>query len=253
MADRDETRAILDLLQKKGYNRAALALAQDAGIESLLESGSASNAGAAALPPSKKIPGLGQDPQQIKETDANLNAYLDAYKSLRSWIESSIELYREELVALLFPTFVYIFLNNISKNKPDAARAFFDAFRSDHMEAHQQECNALAAIHDPAHIRDSETARQFLEHTYVISLSRTTHNLLMSFLQDKPILLLVANEHLNFRVVSEVPGTRPPLEGSGILGLTPGADLDNLNRQKVYLGAAYDERVLMAVEKKYKE
>ncbi|KXS14902.1 WD40 repeat-like protein [Gonapodya prolifera JEL478] len=227
----DETKGIADLLHRRGYT----ARGADAG-------GAAVDLG--VVESSARIQ---PNTNQQSAAPAAPNAYSDAYRSLRTWIEGSIELYREELHSLLFPYFVYLFLQLVTRGKPDLARSFLDSFRSDHADDHPDEVNAMSGIHDPTHLRDSDVAQTFLRNPYVVPMSRTTHNLLMSFLQDKPTLLLIANENLNFRVISEAPGRH--VEGSGILGIRK-AELENLNKQKVTLGIPQDTRLAQEVDQK---
>jgi transcription initiation factor TFIID subunit 5 len=55
----------------------------------------------------------------VLETEEDATIYDVSYKSLREWIENSLDWYKPELRSVLFPIFVHSFLDLVSKNLVD--------------------------------------------------------------------------------------------------------------------------------------
>ncbi|KAI3816115.1 hypothetical protein L1987_15805 [Smallanthus sonchifolius] len=51
--------------------------------------------------------------------------YHDGYSKLRSWTYSSLDLYKHELLRVLYPVFIHCFMDPIAKGHLQEARAFF--------------------------------------------------------------------------------------------------------------------------------
>ena len=73
-------------------------------------------------------------------------AFDRGYTALRDWVCGSLELYRPELLALLFPVFAHCVVHLVAKGENDAARAFLARHKRDHRFAHEAELALLAQV-----------------------------------------------------------------------------------------------------------
>ncbi len=89
--------------------------------------------------------------------------YKDSYRDLRTWVESSLDIYKNELMAILFPVFVHCYLELVIKGFPHDAATFMEEFRADHQEQFAKEINALIALSYPEDLESNELAKRFRE------------------------------------------------------------------------------------------
>ena len=107
---------VLEYLSKKGYNR----------TEAMLRRESAQQ---------------GSDGRPIikRAEDRGGRKYDRAFELLRDWIESSLDLYKAELDRLLWPVFVYSFLNLAAEFFPRDCGDFFNKHKDIFMPEHQED------------------------------------------------------------------------------------------------------------------
>lgn len=192
-----------------------------------------------------------QPPRQIREDEERAKiendpeVYYRAYSTLRSWVYSSLDLYKPELFRVLYPLFVHCYLELVSKGFVAQAKTFFDKFLSDHLALHGVEISQLAGISLPGHIRENKLAQAYRSKEYRISVSKTSMYLLLHFLLENEavggsVLIGIINQYLKpvistrtERVVRE--GEADPNEGlTGFVANT--TEIDKFNEQSVLLG-----------------
>jgi transcription initiation factor TFIID subunit 5 len=78
-------------------------------------------------------------------------------------VEASLDIYRNELMAVLFPVFVHCYLELVVKGFPHDAATFMEEFRTDHQEQFAREINALIALSYPEDMDSNELAKRFRE------------------------------------------------------------------------------------------
>lgn len=214
-------RIVLNYLNQKGYRQAELALKREANLLTLQELTSLAEQDALA----KK-----HDRDDLSSPDA----YEQAYLSLRRWVQNSLDLYKPELMSILFPLFVHSYLNLVNRGLKDQAKSFMDNFRSDHLEMHSQDIARLTVITDPQHVAENELAQMYKTNKYHLRLSPVSNELLIAFLEDNKfiVLLRIVNQHLEIKVSAananedEVIG----IAGHGTL------QLSTFNQQSITLG-----------------
>ncbi|KMS65089.1 hypothetical protein BVRB_039560, partial [Beta vulgaris subsp. vulgaris] len=89
------------------------------------------------------------------------DAYTEAFQALQDWIEGSLDMYRTELHAVLFPIFIHVFLDLVTKGFPYDAAAFMERFKKDFEARHSREMQALQGLHYPEQIEGNTTAKRF--------------------------------------------------------------------------------------------
>lgn len=113
--------------------------------------------------------------------------YETSYNELREWVDGSLDLYKSELHALVYPMLVHCFLEIVRKGQVERAKAFLLKCRTEFMEGtagRREELLSLGSIASELHIDENSTARLFLDNRYEIRLSRYACDLAVSFLHD---------------------------------------------------------------------
>lgn len=159
---------------------------------------------------------------------------------LRTWVESSLDIYRPELYRVLYPIFVHCFLDLIYKNAKVEARRFFDKFAIDHEILHGTEINKLAGIGSIDHLEENELAKTFRKNTYVLHVTRTSLNLLLYFLHENEalggsIMISLINRYIQPKIITGRVDTQIG-EGSLDDGIKSAEEIEKFNSQPVKLG-----------------
>lgn len=133
--------------------------------------------------------------------------YTEGYKTLKGFIESSLDLYKDELLNVLFPLFFHCFLDLIAKGFPQDAAEFMHNYKSDHVKRFGNEIRSVMSLFYPDDLETNETAKRLRGNKIDVPLSAYSHQLLLSFLQDNKMYLLLKllNEYVNLRIVSSKP------------------------------------------------
>ncbi|ODQ79231.1 hypothetical protein BABINDRAFT_162268 [Babjeviella inositovora NRRL Y-12698] len=183
-----------------------------------------------------------------KRMEMDPEIYYRAYRMLRGWVETSLDLYKPELTRVLYPIFIHCFLELVSKHHVKESKAFFDKFSEDHAILHGIEIQKLSGISTTDHLLENELAQAFKLNRYRIVVSKTSLNLLLYFLHENEavgggILIRIINQYLEPSIDStstidsaknDQPGELDPEEG--ILGITGVEEIDTFNSQSVKLG-----------------
>ncbi|KAI8967460.1 WD40-repeat-containing domain protein [Mycotypha africana] len=126
-----------------------------------------------------------------------------AYLSLKDWIENSLDIYRHELMSLLYPVFIYSFLNLISKGLYDQGNNFFQQFKSNHIDQHEQDILSLENVRS---IDDSSniTVEKYYNKKYNIHISSISYDLLLQFINEHNFINLIhlIKQHLNVHIIN---------------------------------------------------
>ncbi|SLM34409.1 transcription initiation factor tfiid [Lasallia pustulata] len=212
------TKQVIEYLSKKGYNR----------TEAMLRMESANQEASGT-------------PARVEESGGA--RYARAFGLLKRWIEENLDVYKAELRRLLWPTFVYSFLNIVSDYYPKESRSFFTDFKASFEKEHGGELRALEPISLPEHVLDNSVAKIYRGAKYRLTMSTVAFVNLIQFLESKerdggPVIIAVMQSYLNIvtiernaddehslarmlgraRQVEDFPG-----EDEGIPGHNPGS------------------------------
>ncbi|KAG2373194.1 hypothetical protein C9374_012796 [Naegleria lovaniensis] len=145
--------------------------------------------------------------------------YLQAYQSLTDWVFSSLEIYKNELVQVLYPVFVHCYLELVSKGHIEEARKFLNKYKNQHSHFHYDEILTLQSLQSPEIMAQNEFSKRLLSHKFIIRLSEASFHLLMKFLQDSSELKLLSilNQYVNFKTYKGQPSLQAPAMIDGIL------------------------------------
>ena len=181
---------VLEYLNKKGYNKTEAMLRKE----------------------SLNVDVNGQPlPTRIEDTGGR--KWIQAFKLVKNWIEHSLEIYRPELVRLLWPLFVHSFLDCIIDCFTNDAQAFLQEFKDDFKAERGQELRSLERISSPEHVQDSELASLYRGKKYRVSLSPMAFAVLIELLEARDneggrIMLNLINAHVEIATLHRAATAR---------------------------------------------
>jgi len=85
----------------------------------------------------------------------------------------------------MWPVFVYSYLNLVSDFFPKDGRIFFNKFKAQFEEEHENEIRALEPITLPEHVLENPNSKIYRGNKYRVTLSQTAFNNLVQFLESK--------------------------------------------------------------------
>lgn len=178
----------------------------------------------------------------FSESESVPAQYHDGYSKLRSWTYSSLDLYKHELLRILYPVFVHCFMDLVAKGHIQEARAFFNSFREDHEMMHLRDLQKLEGVLSPSHLEEMEFAHSLRQSKVNIKICQYSYDLLLQYLhKTQSITMLgIINEHINFQVSPGQPiSISDDAEVVTLVG--SGQDAANLiNQKEIHWGLLED-------------
>ncbi|PKI72326.1 hypothetical protein CRG98_007306, partial [Punica granatum] len=200
MDEEDIEKLVTTYLKKKGFKQAELAFQEELQQQSLHgKPNSSSN--------SLSDPDIAKLVLSFNESESGPPRYHEGYSKLRSWAYSSLDLYKHELLRVLYPVFIHCFMDLIAQGQLQEARTFFSSFRDDHVMMHAGDLMKLEGVLSPSHLEEMEFAH-YLRHTKAnIKICQYAYELLLQYLhKTQSITMLgIINEHINFQVAPGQP------------------------------------------------
>ncbi|KAH1244705.1 hypothetical protein AAZX31_06G059200 [Glycine max] len=131
----------------------------------------------------------------------------DGYSRLRTWTYSSLDLYKHELLRVLYPVFIHCFMDLVAKGHVQEARNFFNTFREDHEMMHLRDLQKLEGVLSPNHLKEMEFAHSLRKSKFNIKICEYSYELLLQHLHStqSTTILGIINEHINFQVTPGQP------------------------------------------------
>nr|KJB07684.1 hypothetical protein B456_001G037500 [Gossypium raimondii] len=154
-------------------------------------------------------PDLAKLIHHFSQSEDDVARYQDGYSKLRSWTYSSLDLYKHELLRVLYPVFIHSFMDLVAKGHLQEARTFFNAFHEDHELMHSRDLQKLEGVLSQSHLEEMEFARSLRQNKVNIKICQYSYGLLLQYLHktQSTAMLGVINEHINFQVTSGQPGS----------------------------------------------
>ncbi|XP_074263123.1 transcription initiation factor TFIID subunit 5 [Silene latifolia] len=190
MDDELVDKVVLRYLKNKGFNESELKSYEDKLVHSRTSSS-----------PSPIDPQLSQLLLHFGSESESLPAqYQDGYSKLRSWAYGSLDLYKHELLRVLYPVFIHCFMDIVAKGHLQEARSFFNTFREDHEVMHQRDLQKLEGVLSPSHLEEMEFAHTLRQSKVNIKICQYAHGLLYKYLHNNQSITMlgVINEHIHF-------------------------------------------------------
>ncbi|KAG5034168.1 hypothetical protein JHK87_009078 [Glycine soja] len=109
----------------------------------------------------------------------------DGYSRLRTWTYSSLDLYKHELLRVLYPVFIHCFMDLVAKGHVQEARNFFNTFREDHEMMHLRDLQKLEGVLSPNHLEEMEFAHSLRKSKFNIKICEV-YSFITSLISDDP-------------------------------------------------------------------
>ncbi|KAG5244442.1 transcription initiation factor TFIID [Salix suchowensis] len=169
-------------LKKKGFKQAELAFHEE--IQQQNNSNNAVNI--------HSDPDLSTLLHSLSQPEDSPARYQDEYSKLRTWAYSSLDLYKHELLRVLYPVFVHCYMDIVAKGH----------IQDDHKMMHSRDLQKLEGVLSPSHLEEMEFAHTLRQSKVNIKICQYSDELIMQYLRKSKssIILGIVNEHINFQV-----------------------------------------------------
>ncbi|XP_013419666.1 TAF5-like RNA polymerase II p300/CBP-associated factor-associated factor 65 kDa subunit 5L [Lingula anatina] len=126
------------------------------------------------------------------------------YVRFRTFIQDSVEPYRTDLLLLLYPVFVHVYLELICNGHKTPAHKFYSRHHSYFLEnsEYRMIVEALAQLFHKEDVYSNDYIRKFREDKFKVVLSEDALQYLFRYLknEDNMIMLQIFNHHIHIKV-----------------------------------------------------
>ncbi|KAG2301284.1 hypothetical protein Bca52824_029935 [Brassica carinata] len=191
---------VMGYLKKKGFNTA---------VKRLQESLHHNNGTSFSSIDYHNDPELTKLIRSFSQSENDPSRYREGYSKLRSWGYNSLDLYKHELLRVMYPVFIHCYMDLVGKGHTQEARSFFNSFRKDHEMVHLRDLQKLGGVLAPSHLQEMEFARSLRQSKINIKICQYSYDLLIQYLHrtESTLMLGIINEHINFQVYSGQPNS----------------------------------------------
>ncbi|GAB0134786.1 hypothetical protein EsDP_00003143 [Epichloe bromicola] len=159
MSNQNLNQIVTDYLLKRGFNRTEEIFRQE----------------------SKHLGADGKPIQQLASIGPK--KYQKAFRLLKEWVENNLELYKFELSKLLWPVFVYSFLELASQGYTEDSKLFLKELSHYFQRVHADDLKTFSTITLPQHVAENPTVKLYKESKYRIPLNQHATGDLFNFLE----------------------------------------------------------------------
>ncbi|PVU93855.1 hypothetical protein BB561_002986 [Smittium simulii] len=164
--------------------------------------------------------------------------YDSSFSKLLSWVDISLDHYKEELFVISYPIFVHCFLKLMATGASHKAISFLNKHKDFYTHNHEDQIKVLQNIKQSMHVSENDLAKQFNSARYSIKMTTSAIELLLLFLESNNLILIIdiINSHLNICIINTDDINRNGINFDiGLTGLGID-DISKLNQDYVYLG-----------------
>lgn len=109
--------------------------------------------------------------------------YVAAFEHLVKWVDNSLDLYKFELGKVLWPVFVYSYLDLVKFEYKLRAESFMLQYKERFENVRADEVNSLKLVKTPKQLEENPVARLYLRNKYRIPLNKFSTGNLFNFLE----------------------------------------------------------------------
>ncbi|KAG7055758.1 transcription initiation factor tfiid subunit 5 [Colletotrichum scovillei] len=160
MSNQNLNQIVTDYLLKRGYTRTETIFRQES-----------SHLGPDGRPIHNKVDDLGP------------KKYLKAFNLLREWVENNLDIYKFELNKLLWPVFVYSWLELVTQNYSEEAKIILNNLKSYFENVHSDDLKTFSTITLALHAKENPTTKLYRENKYRVPLNQHISGNLFHFLE----------------------------------------------------------------------
>ncbi|GJD03720.1 WD repeat domain-containing protein [Colletotrichum higginsianum] len=180
---------------------------------------------------------LGPDGRPIhnKVDDLGPRKYLKAFNLLREWVENNLDIYKFELNKLLWPVFVYSWLELVTQNYSEDAKSLLNNLKPYFENVHSDDLKTFSTITLALHAKENSTTKLYRENKYRIPLNQHITGNLFHFLERErdnggSVILYILSTfcHLD----STARGPIEPFSFEAIYRRSQNLDIDEIDLQE---------------------
>lgn len=121
------------------------------------------------------------------------------YAKLKEWIEDSLDQFRNDLLNLLYPLFIHIYLDLLFSDNLKEAKNFFNKNKSDF---HNSELQILENICTIQHLNENNLVVGYRSNKYNLNMGKYAFDLFINFLERNGMteILVLVNQYLNIKI-----------------------------------------------------
>jgi hypothetical protein len=137
-------------------------------------------------------------------------AYTDQFLSLQQWVEQSLNMYKAELTAVLFPVFVHVFLA-LMQDAEEQAQPFFTKHNDTFRPHYGPELEKLTVVREQRQLSTLRVVKDYLQNKMTVWICRHTFDLLAAHItQHKLALVLyILYQYVDLQVFDGNPRSNP--------------------------------------------
>lgn len=174
-------------------------------------------------------------PIHSKADDHGPRKFLIAFDAFKNWVDNCLDIYKFELEKLLWPCFVYSYLELVQDGQHDEASKFANKVANLFDIYHGDDLRALQTIQNKQQVDAHPTIRLYLQHKYKIPLSEHIEAQLWSFLnryhdEGGNVIADILNRFCSIEKISRGPIN--PFSFEAIYRRGQGLDVDDPDAQE---------------------
>ena len=174
--------------------------------------------------------------------------HAEAFARFEQWTKDALDLYKPEVKRLLWPFFVYFYLQLVEKYPTKEARSFWIRFHDQFKSTHESDMRNLEHVTQPDHPQDSTVATKYRDNKYRLPLTRAAFQYVMQYLESLPaplykIVIQIVQENLDIREIERAADNKfsfeailrrsedsNVVEDEGIPGHKPGSAISSTDK-----------------------
>ncbi|KAK4375211.1 hypothetical protein RND71_005888 [Anisodus tanguticus] len=194
MDEEEIEKAVVAYLKKKGFKQTELAFQEE-------QQHNKNNSSSIHSANSQIDSDITKKILSLSELETGPERCQEEYSKLRSWAYSSLDLYKHELLRVLYPVFIHCFMELVARGHNQEARAFFNSYREDHEMTHLRDLQKLEGVLSPSHLEEMEFAHSIRLSKVNIKMCQYSYDLLLQYLHktESITMLGIINERINFQ------------------------------------------------------
>ncbi|KYK57093.1 putative transcription initiation factor TFIID 100Kda [Drechmeria coniospora] len=179
---------------------------------------------------------LGPDGKPISQL-ANMGPkkYQKALKLLKDWVDNNLDLYKFELSKLLWPTFIYSFIELVSHGYTEESKAFAKELGHHFQPVHADDLKTLSTITLPQHLSENAMTKTYKENKYRIPLNQHAAGDLFNFMERDSEQGGIVIRHIlasYCQIDSTARGPITPFSFEAVFRRSKNADIEDVDVQE---------------------
>jgi len=157
---------------------------------------------------------------------------VESYRSLKKFIDLSQDDYKEDLMNILFPVFVHVFLGMVRNKFLAEARQFFHEEKGQFVSLNRERVNELEQVDQVSSLSSPDVAK-YLNNKFQVKMSRYAQELLKDNVKQNHhiIVMQILNQHITFETANE----KNVLALKGIQSYLVSDDVSEINKEELQL------------------